>query len=145
MSIGLYEFIEADPHVTEIREHHKEQHQSIHTKHRELRLLAREIPKLFLAYDACVNQMNRIEVADKGSDQILEELTLDDLEVWANQYNSAAELVFQQIISTCQKVISKNYQLDRAQAEVKDTCKALSDARAKAKERFHEQEKEDAE
>ena len=72
------EFVEQDPLVKELSEHHKQQHENISEVKRGLLQDARKVGFLLLALDCVINKMYSLEGIEDSKDKI-EAVTGDDL------------------------------------------------------------------
>lgn len=142
MTRTKYEFVEQDPLVKELSEHHKQQHQDIQEHQRGLIRDCRKVNHLLLAFDCVINKMFSLEgVKDV---KVLEAVTGDDIECWWGAYDQASDAVIRAVVDQCREVSLHDIKLKRLRDEAKATCEALSNARAKARERYDEMQKEAA-
>ena len=139
------EFVEQDPLVKELSEHHKQQHENILDQHRGLVRDARKVGHLLLAFDCVVNKMFSLEgVEDSwgGLKDKVEAITGDDIETWYGMYDQASDAVLRAIVDQCRDVSLRDIKLKRLREESKTTCQSLGAAREKARARFDEMREE---
>ena len=142
MTRTKFEFAEQDPLVVELSEHHKRQHRDIQEHQRGLIRDCRKVNHLLLAFDCVVNNMFSLEgVKDV---KVLETVTGDDIECWWGAYDQASDAVIRAVVDQCREVSLHDIKLKRLRDEAKATCEALGNARAKARERYDEMQKEAA-
>ena len=70
MTRSKFEFVEQDPLVKELSEHHKQQHENIRDQHRGLVRDARKVGHLLLAFDCVINKMFSLEGLEDNKDKI---------------------------------------------------------------------------
>lgn len=137
------EFVEQDPLVRELSEHHKKQHQNIQEHQRGLIRDCRKVNHLLLAFDCVINKMISIEdISDKENK--VEAFTGDDIECWWGLYDQASDAVLQAVVEQCREVSLRDIKLKRLRDEAKATCESIGNARAKARARYDEMQKEAA-
>ncbi|REJ66094.1 MAG: hypothetical protein DWQ28_08395 [Proteobacteria bacterium] len=142
MTRTKFEFVEQDPLVKELSEHHKQQHRDIQEHQRGLIRDCRKVNHLLLAFDCVINKMFSLEgVKDV---KVLETVTGDDIECWWGAYDQASDAVIRAVVDQCREVSLHDIKLKRLRDEAKATCEALGNARAKARERYDEMQKEAA-
>jgi len=141
------EFVEQDPLVKELSEHHKQQHENILDQHRGLVQDARKVGHLLLAFDCVINKMFSLEgVEDSwgGLTDKVEAVTGDDIETWWGMYDQASDAVLRAIVDQCRDVSLRDIKIKRLRDESQATCKSISAAREKARVRYDEMQKEAA-
>ena len=142
MTRTKYEFVEQDPLVKELSEHHKQQAENILDQHRGLVRDARKVGHLLLAFDCVINKMFNLEgVKDE---KVLEAVTGDDIECWWGAYDQASDAVLLAIVDQCRDVSLRDIKIKRLRDESKATCRSLGAAREKARARYDEMQKEAA-
>ena len=142
MTRSKYEFVEQDPLVKELSEHHKQQHENIRDQHRGLVRDARKVGHLLLAFDCVINKMFSLEgVKDE---KVIEAVTGDDLETWWGAYDQASDAVLRAIVDQCRDVSLRDIKIKRLRDESQSTCQSLGAAREKARARYDEMQKEAA-
>ena len=142
MTRTKYEFVEQDPLVKELSEHHKQQRRNIEVHQRGLIHDCRKVNHLLLAFDCVINKMFSLEgIKDV---KVLETVTGDDIECWWGAYDQASDAVIRAVVDQCREVSLHDIKLKRLRDESKATCEALGNARAKARERYDEMQKEAA-
>ena len=137
------EFVEQDPLVKQLTEHHQQQHENLHKYKAGLLEQARRVSSLLLAFDCVVNKMFAVEDVEDEANQ-LEAVTGDDLETWLLAYNQAGDVVMRSVVDQCREVSLHDLKIKRLREEIKTTCKSLSTAREKALKRYDEMSKEAA-
>ena len=136
------EFVEQDPLVKELSEHHKQQHENIRDQRRGLLRDSRKVGHLLLAFDCVINKMFDLE--DEKDEKVLKAVTGDDLECWWALYDQASEAVLRAIVNQCRDVQLRDIKIKRLRDESLSTCKSLGAAREKARARYDEMQKEAA-
>lgn len=136
------EFVEQDPLVKELSEHHKQQHENIRDQHRGLVRDARKVGHLLLAFDCVINKMFSLE--GEKDEKVIEAVTGDDLETWWGMYDQASDAVLRAIVDQCRDVSLRDIKIKRLRDESQSTCKSLGAAREKARARYDEMQKEAA-
>ena len=143
MTRTKYEFVEQDPLVRELSEHHKQQHENIRDQHRGLVRDARKVGHLLLGFDCVIHKMFSLEDV-KDVEGKIEAVTGDDLETWWGAYDQASDAVLRAIVDQCRDVSLRDIKIKRLRDESKATCKSLQAAREKARIRYDEMQKEAA-
>lgn len=143
MTRSKYEFVEQDPLVKELSEHHKQQYENIRDQHRGLVRDARKVGHLLLAFDCVINKMFSLEGVKDDKNRI-EAVTGDDLETWWGAYDQASDAVLRAIIDQCRDVSLRDIKIKRLRDESQSTCRSLEAAREKARARYDEMQKEAA-
>ena len=134
------EFVEQDPLVKELSEHHKQQHQNIQEQQRGLVRATRKVNHLLLAFDCVINKMFTLEgIKDE---KVLERVTGDDIECWWGAYDQASDAVLRAVVEQCRDVSLHDIKIKRLRDEAKATCESLGNARAKPRARYDEMQKE---
>ena len=142
MTRSKFEFVEQDPLVKELSEHHKQQHQNIQEQQRGLVRATRKVNYLLLAFDCVINKMFTLEgIKDE---KVLERVTGDDIESWWGAYDQASDAVLRAVVEQCRDVSLHDIKIKRLRDEAKATCESLGNARAKARTRYDEMQKEAA-
>ena len=142
MTRTKFEFVEQDPLVKELSEHHKQQHRGIQEHQRGLIRDCRKVNHLLLAFDCVINKMFSLEgIKDV---KVLETVTGDGIECWWGAYDQASDAVIRAVVDQCREVSLHDIKLKRLRDEANATCEALGNARAKARERYDEMQKEAA-
>ena len=140
MTRSKFEFVEQDPLVKELSEHHKQQHQNIQEQQRGLVRATRKVNHLLLAFDCVINKMFTLEgIKDE---KVLEHVTGDDIECWWGAYDQASDAVLRAVVEQCRDVSLHDIKIKRLRDEAKATCESLGNARAKARARYDEMQKE---
>ena len=137
------EFVEQDPLVKELSEHHKQQHENIAEVKRGLLQDARKVGHLLLALDCVINKMYSLEGIEDEKEKV-ETVTGDDLSTWWGMYDQASECVLRAIVDQCRDVSLRDVKIKRLREESKSTCRSLGAAREKARARYDEMQKEAA-
>tara|TARA_Y100000289_G_scaffold27614_2_gene27192 strand:+ start:160 stop:612 length:453 start_codon:yes stop_codon:yes gene_type:complete len=143
MTRTQFEFVEQDPLVKELSEHHKQQHENIRDQHRGLVQDARKVGYLLLAFDCVINKMFSLEGVEDPKDKI-NAVTGDDLETWWGMYDQASDAVLRAIVDQCRDVSLRDIKIKRLRDESQSTCRSLGAAREKARTRYDEMQKEAA-
>ena len=143
MTRTQFEFVEQDPLVKELSEHHKQQHENIREQHRGLVRDARKVGHLLLAFDCVINKMFSLEGVEDAKGKI-EAVTGDDLECWWGAYDQASDAVLRAIVDQCRDVSLRDIKIKRLRDESQSTCRSLGAAREKARARYDEMQKEAA-
>ena len=143
MTRSKFEFVEQDPLVKELSEHHKQQHQNIQEQQRGLVRATRKVNHLLLAFDCVINKMFSLDGIEDSKDKI-EAVTGDDLETWWAMYDQASECVLRAIVDQCRDVSLRDVKIKRLREESRSTCRSLGAAREKARARYDEMQKEAA-
>ena len=143
MTRSKSEFVEQDPLVKELTEHHKQQHQNIRDEHSGLVRDSRKVGHLLLAFDCVINKMFSLEDLEDKNGKI-EAVTGDDLECWWGAYDQASDAVLRAIVDQCRDVSLRDVKIKRLRDESKSTCKSLGVAYEKARARYDEMQKEAA-
>ena len=143
MTRTKFEFVEQDPLVKELSEHHKQQHENIREQHRGLVRDARKVGHLLLAFDCVINKMFSLEGVQDQSNKV-EAVTGDALETWWGAYDQASDAVLRAIVDQCRDVSLRDIKIKRLRDESQSTCKSLGAAREKARARYDEMQKEAA-
>ena len=137
------EFVEQDPLVKELSEHHKQQHENISEVKRGLLQDARKVGHLLLALDCVINKMYSLEGIEDEKEKV-ETVTGDDLGTWWSMYDQASECVLRAIVDQCRDVSLRDVKIKRLREESRSTCRSLGAAREKARARYDEMQKEAA-
>ena len=143
MTRTKYEFVEQDPLVKELSEHHKQQHENILEQHRGLVRDARKVGHLLLAFDCVLNKMFSLEGVQDQSNKV-EAVTGDDFETWLSMYDQASDAVLSAIVDQCRDVSLRDVKIKRLREESRSTCRSLEAARGKALARYDEMQEEAA-
>lgn len=143
MTRTKYEFVEQDPLVKELSEHHKQQHETILENRRGLVRDARKVGHLLLAFDCVINKMFSLEDVKDEKNKV-EAVTGDDLETWWGAYDQASDAILRAIVDQCRDVSLRDIKIKRLREESSSTCKSLMAARDKARARYDEMQKEAA-
>ena len=137
------EFVEQDPLVKELSEHHKQQHENITDQQRGLLRDARKVGSLLLALDCVLNKMFSLEEVNDENNKV-EAVTGDDLETWWGAYDQASDAVLRAIVDQCRELSLRDIKIKRLRDESRSTCQSLGAAREKARARYDEMKKEAA-
>ena len=135
MTRSKFEFVEQDPLVKELSEHHKQQHENIRDQHRALVRDARKVGHLLLAFDCVINKMFSLEGVEDSKDKI-EAVTGDDLETWWGMYDQASDAVLRAIVDQCRDVSLRDIKIKRLREDSESTCRRIGAAREKARARY---------
>ena len=143
MTRSKFEFVEQDPLVKELSEHHKQQHQNIQEQQRGLVRATWKVNHLLLAFDCVINKMFSLEGVEDSKENI-EAVTGDDLETWWSMYDQASDAVLRAIVDQCRDVSLRDIKIKRLRDESQSTCRSIGAAREKARARYDEMQKEAA-
>jgi aspartyl/asparaginyl-tRNA synthetase len=132
-------FIEQDPAVIQALQMHRKRWDDVREADRKVIMEARKVASLMAAFDATIEAQFRQEDVTEEHEKLLKEYTNQDSETWFWRHHQAQELIQEAIAAQCQKVA-------HAQADYKmletdhTTCRVLSQAREKAKEKYKAQQ-----
>ena len=132
-------FVEAQPEVIQALAAHRQRFEAIREADRNVIMEARKVTSLMAAFDATIEAQFRQEDVTDEHEKLLKEYTNQDSETWFWRHHQAQELIQEAIAAQCQKVA-------HAQADYKmletdhTTCRVLSQARDKAKEKYKAQQ-----
>lgn len=132
------EFVENDEGYKLVRERHNKMHQEAQSARRDILHEIRKINMLLMAFDLCVEKAWEHEDIEEDSelDKQLKRLTPDGSELWFGHYNAAAELIKEQMVDQCSKVLTTRYKAKKMQEEAVSHCDSLRAAREEAEKRY---------
>jgi len=137
--IAQNRFVEAQPEVIQALAAHRQRFEDIRQADREVIMEARKVTSLMAAFDATIDQQFKQEDVTDEHEKLLKEYTNQDSETWFWRHHQAQELIQEAIAVQCQKVA--HAQADYKMLETdKTTCRVLSQAREKAKEKYKAQQ-----
>ena len=132
-------FIEEQPEVIQALQTHRKHFDDVRKADRKVIMEARKVTSLMAAFDATIEAQFRQEDVTEEHEKLLKEYTNQDSETWFWRHHQAQEMIQEAIAAQCQKVA--HAQADYKMLETDNTtCKVLSQARDKAKEKYKAQQ-----
>ena len=132
-------FIEEQPEVIQALQTHRKHFDDVRKADRKVIMEARKVTSLMAAFDATIEAQFRQEDVTEEHEKLLKEYTNQDSETWFWRHHQAQEMIQEAIAEQCQKVA--HAQADYKMLETDNTtCKVLSQARDKAKEKYKAQQ-----
>lgn len=132
------EFVQNDEGYKLQRERHNKMHAEAQRANRDILFELRKINLLLSAFDLCVEKSWEHEDIDEDSelDRQLKRLTPDGSDLWFSHYNHAADLIKEQMIEQCSKVLTARFKAKKMQEEAVSHCDSLRAAREEAEKRY---------
>ena len=135
-------YLDQDDAYQSTLKHHQEMWKEANQAEGEVRRALRRVTRLMLAVDVVRQQQFKHEDVTAEQDNMLENLTTDDSEVWFHQYDQAADDIEEAAVAACAMVIEKRSEAKAKKIEAREHCELLNFARRQASEAFDKQQAE---
>lgn len=136
--VDFDQFLDGDKDYQLILQRHRQVHGEVRMKAYEIIHEARKIKGLLLATDLLVSKLCEHEGIESGDkdDVILERLTAENSDEWYSMIGETLNLIRDQIVEQCQKVVLAKHTHEKAKETASQHCDSLAAAREEAKKRF---------